>query len=518
MSPRRAVFVGTYPPSERVFDWVVEPAARVSLGDSASLPNIGVVKGLLDEAVPVIDALTAGTIESLLRDELFQLVLSVARVEATLRSLDSADNHIIVSAQQVPRPSRPARIGAGLAHFLDADLEWTGRRRPQRFPAGLVGATRAWRWSRGGSGFTASPIVAAVGGPSERRALEPVCDHLESGSFALLDFALRPEPGLPSFGSFLTRRDAFRGIGHRAFLDQAIDIWGSSDWWGSRWLPWVRESLSVMSRITLREALLFRQAALRALADCELLVTAKVRYARARAIVGAAGELGLITVGMQHGVYVDGNEWTDIRTDVFATSGESFARILERRGYDGEILRVGAPFYRIPNHDWDCGIALQPPEGVVITSPADYERHALWAYRAARDALGEDASVGFRLHPRQDERALRKIVGDGPPISRHPGQGARLWVTIESSFVVEAVLSDAPVVLINFNGHPWEYAFADMPGSRVAATEEELRVALAAMKDTANAAPVDVWRREFATATGDEAAAAIARILVERVG
>jgi hypothetical protein len=360
--------------------------------------------------------------------------------------------------------------------------------------------------------------VAAVGGPSERRALEPICDHLESGSFALLDFSLQPEPGLRSFGSFLTRRDAFRGIGHRAFLDRAIDIWGSSDWWGARWLPWVRDSLSVMSRITLREAVLFREAALRALAGSELLVTAKVRFARARAIVAAAGELGLVTVGMQHGMYVDGNEWTDIRTDVFAVSGESFARILERRGYEGEILRLGAPFYRIPDQDWDCGIALQPPEGVVITSPADYERHAIWAYRAARDALGEDATVGFRLHPRQDERALRKIVGDGPPISRDPTQGARLWVTIESSFVVEAVLSEAPVVLINFNGHPWEYTFADMPGSRVAATEEELRDALVGMKKTDDAIPVDVWRSEFATATGAEAAEAIAEILVDRIG
>ncbi len=518
MSPRRTVFVGTDPPSERTFDWVVEPAARVSLADSATLPDIGVVKGLLDEAAPVVDALTEGMIESLLRDELFQLVLSVARVEATLRSLDSADAHMIVASQQLPRPSRPARVGAGLAHFLDADLEWTGRRRPQRFPAGLVGAARAWRWSRGSPDFTAVPIVAAVGGPSERRALEPICDHLEPGSFALLDFSLQPEPGLRSFGSFLTRRDAFRGIGHRAFLDRAIDIWGSSDWWGARWLPWVRDSLSVMSRITLREAVLFRDAALRALAGSELLVTAKVRFARARAIVAAAGELGLVTVGMQHGMYVDGNEWTDIRTDLFASSGDSFARILERRGYGGEILRLGAPFYRIPDQDWDCGIALQPPEGVVITSPADYERHAIWAYRAARDALGEDACVGFRLHPRQDERALRKIVGDGPPISRDPTQGARLWVTIESSFVVEAVLSEAPVVLINFNGHPWEYTFADMPGSRVAATEEELRDALVGMKKTDDAIPVDVWRSEFATATGAEAAEAIAEVLVDRIG
>ena len=517
MKPRQTVFVGADPPTDRDIDWVVEPTARVALGDSAFLPEIGVVKDLLDRAVPVIDSLTSGTFESLLRDEFFQLVLSVARVEATLQALDPSDAHRVVASQQLPRPSRPGRIGAGLAHFLGADLEWTGGRRPQRFPAGVVGSARAWRWSRGRSGFTAAPIVAAVGGPSERRALEPVSDHLEPGSFALLDFGLQPDPELPSFGSFLTGRDAVRGLGHRAFLERATDIWGSHDWWGARWLPWVRASLSAMSRITLREAVLFHEAALRALDGSRLLVTAKVRFARARAIIAAARELGLATVGMQHGVYVDGNEWTDIRTDVFATSGDSFARILERNGYEGPIVRAGAPFFRIPNKEWDCGIALQPPEGVVITSSADYERHALGAYRAARRVLGESATIGFRLHPREDERALRRIVGE-LPLSRDPKQGAARWITIESSFVVEAVLTEAPVVLINFNSHPWEYRFADMPGIRVATNEDELDEAFAEMQVPGRAVPVEAWQREFAVATGDVAGAEIARMLVERIG
>ena len=91
MKPRRTVFVGSNPPSDKAFDWVVEPSARVPLGDAVALPDIALVKELLDEAVPVIGALTNGPIESLLRDEFFQLVLSVARVEATLRSLDSTE-------------------------------------------------------------------------------------------------------------------------------------------------------------------------------------------------------------------------------------------------------------------------------------------------------------------------------------------------------------------------------------------------------------------------------------------
>lgn len=518
MSPRRTVFVGTDPPRGRTFDWVVEPAARVSLAKSVRLPDIRVVKQLLDEAVPVIEALTDGTVESSLRDEFFQLVLFVARAEATLRALDSSEAHTVVATQRLPRPSRPGRIGAGFAHFLGADLEWIGGRRPPRFPAGVVGSTRAWRWSRGNSGFIPSSIVAAVGGPSERRALEPVCDRLESGTVGLLDFSLIPDPDLASFGSFLTGRDAIGGIGAGAFLRRTTDVWGSHDWWGARWLPWVRPSMSVMARITLREAVLFRQAALRALEGSQILLTAKVRFARARAIVAAARELGLTTVGMQHGMYVDGNEWTDIRTDIFAVSGDSFARILERHGYQGEVVKVGAPFYRIPDQGWDCGIALQPPEGVVITSFEDYQRHALWAYQTARRVLGEAATIGFRLHPRENERTLRDIVGEGPSLSRDTGQGAALWITIESSFVVEAVLSEAPVVLINFNEHPWEYRFVDMPGSRVATSEPELREALVEMQGEVTVAPLDVWRKEFATATGDEASAAIARMLVDRVG
>jgi len=273
-----------------------------------------------------------------------------------------------------------------------------------------------------------------------------------------------------------------------------------------------------MSKITLREAVLYREAALRALQGSELLVTAKVRHARSRAIVAAAQELGLGTVAIQHGMYVDGNEWSDIRTDAFAVSGNSFANILQRRGYEGEIIRAGAPFYRVPNREWDCGIALQPPEGVVITSQADYERHALWAYRSAVSVLGDSATVGFRLHPREDEAVLRDIIGDAPPMSRDPDQGAKQWITIESSFVVEAVLSEAPVALINFNSHPWEYRFAEMPGSWVAMNEQELRTALAEMHQSGSDVPVDLWREEFAVATGDQAARAIAGILEERRG
>ena len=51
MSPRRTVFVGTDPPRGRTFDWVVEPAARVSLANSVRLPDIRVVKQLLDVGV-----------------------------------------------------------------------------------------------------------------------------------------------------------------------------------------------------------------------------------------------------------------------------------------------------------------------------------------------------------------------------------------------------------------------------------------------------------------------------------
>ena len=516
MNARRTVFVGSNPPSDKAFDWVVEPSARVPLGDAVALPDIALVKELLDEAVPVVDALTDGPIESLLRDEFFRLVLNLARVEATLRSLDSTEEHLVVASQRLSRPSRPGRIGAGLAEFLGANLEWSGVRRPRRFPAGLVGSARALRWSQGTSGFDSAPIVGAIGGPSERRALEPVADQLESGSFALLDYGIQTNRDIPSLGSFMKWRDAFGVIDHRSFFGRATDIWGSYAWWGARWLPWVKGSLSVMSKITLREAVLFREAALRALRGSSLLVTAKVRYARSRAIIAAAHELGLKTVAIQHGMYVDGTKWAEIGTDAFAVSGNSFAEILRRRGYQGEIVHAGAPFYRVPNREWDCGIALQPPEGVVITSQADYERHALWAYRSAVNLLGDSATVGFRLHPREDEAALRSIIGDDPPMSRDPDQGAKLWITVESSFVVEAVLSEAPVALINFNSHPWEYRFAEMPGSWVATSEPELRTALGEMSQSGVDVPVDLWRKEFAVATGDRAAQEIARIVAER--
>jgi hypothetical protein len=518
MKQRRTVFVGSVPPADRAFDWVVEPAARVSLGDTVAVPDVSIIKALLDEAVPIIDDLTGEANASLLRDEFFQLVLSVARVEALLRSLDAAEPHTVVATHRLPRPSRPGNLGEGLARFLEADLQWTGARQPQRFPARAVGSSRAWRWSRGRPPKNGAPIVAAIGGPSELRALQPVCDYLPDEAVRLLDFSLQPIDGIRTFGSYLKRRDAFSDTEHRKFLARSVSVWGRHEWWGARWLPWVKPSLQAMAGITLREGVLFREAGRRALADVELLVTAKVRFARARAIIAAAQELAVPTVATQHGMYVDGNEWTDIRADAFATSGAAFAAILRRRGYSGEIIPAGAPFYTVPEQVWDCGIALQPPEGVVITSRGDYERHVLWAYRSARSVLGDDAIIGFRVHPREDEDTLRQIIGDDVPTSRDPGHGARLWITVESSFVVEAVLSGAPAVLINFNGHPWEYRFATMPGSRVAMSEDELRATLADMVGGESEVPVEVWREEFAVATGTDASQRIASIITDRRG
>ena len=133
MSPRRTVFVGTDPPSGRTFDWVVEPAARVSLADSVRLPDIRVVKELLDEAVPVIEALTAGSVESFLRDEFFQLVLSVARAEATLRAIESSEAHTVVATQRL----------SGLKTAETTPSSWSNRatRRPSRPNTSYIAAT-----------------------------------------------------------------------------------------------------------------------------------------------------------------------------------------------------------------------------------------------------------------------------------------------------------------------------------------------------------------------------------------
>ncbi len=515
MRPRRTIYVGTEPPPATAIDWVLEPAARVALDDTVAVPDMQELKRLLEAAAPVLDDLCSEPTAAVLRDEFRQLMLSVARAEATVGQFDGSEECEVVHSPRLSRPSRPGRLAEGLATILDADLVRRGPPRPRRFPAGAVGRARALRWSRGRPDPNPRPIVLAVGGPSEKRALAPVLEHLDPGSAGMLDFGLDPDPELASFGSFLTARGALGGVGSRALLSRSAEIWGSHDWWGRRWLPWVRPSLTAMAHITLREAVLFREAARRGLGESRVLLTAKVRFARARAILTAAADLGIVTIGMQHGVYVAGLEWTDIRTDVFAVTGASFERILRHGGYRGDIRAAGAPFFSTPDRSWDCGIALQPPEGVVITSAADYARHAGVAHDTARKVLGESVTIGFRLHPREDPKALRRVVGAEPPVSRDPAQGAASWISIESSFVVEAALSGAQVALLNLNDHPWEYPFASMPGSRVATSERELGNLLESMSTDPTAPDVDAWRREFAVSTGDEAAAAIAGIIRE---
>ncbi len=513
MATRRTIYVGTNPPPAIPIDWVVEPAARVERSGVVATPSMGVLNDLLRDAKPVLDDLCTGD-GRLLRDEYRQLILSVARAEATAREFAETACEIVQSPR-LSRPSRPGRLGEGLSQFLDAPLARSGPPWPRRLPVGAIGQMRALRWSRGRPATGERPIVLAVGGPSERRALEPVLAHLDPGSAVMLDFGLDSDSELDSFGSFLSTRDALAGVGSRDLLAQAVSAWESREWWGRRWLPWTRSSLSATARITLREAVLFCRAAHRALDSAAVLVTAKVRFARARAILKAAEELGVKTIGMQHGIYVVGLDWTDTATDVFAVTGASSERGLLRDGYRGEIREVGAPFFTVAETDWDCGIALQPPEGVVVMSAADYTHHARTAYEAARRAFGDHASIGFRLHPREDEQTLRTAVGATPLISRDPTQGAATWISIESSFVVEAMLSGSRVVLLNLNEHQWEYPFADMPGIRVATSPQQLEQILGSPDGSSADAELDTWRGEFAVATGDEAGAAVADIVRE---
>jgi len=510
----RSVFVGSDPPADRHFDLVVEPAARVDVEGAVAVPDIRVVKELLTEAVPVIDELTADPSAALLRDEFFQLVLSVARVEAALRELDPAESHVVYGTRHLPRPSRPARIAEGLARFIGADVEWIGPYRLSRFPAEIIGSGRALRWTRADRPDRPPRLALAVGGPSERRALEPVWSRLDGAT--MLDYGLEPDRTLAAFGAYLSAGDAVSSVDSVEFARRSTRVWGTRDWWGARWLPWVRRSLQVMGRITLKEGVLFERAAMRALTDAEILVTAKVRYARSRAISSAARKLGVPTIAIQHGMYVDGNEWTDLQLDVFGVSGDSFADVLRRRGFDGEIVPVGAPFYTVPDHEWDCGIALQPPEGVVITSDADYERHAKAAYRAARSVFGADAVIGFRLHPREDGSMLRRMLGEDVAVSRDPHRGGTAWISIESSFIVEAILSGAPTIMMNLNDHPWEYGFADMPGISLARSQDEIERSL--RNPALSEEHVDAWRQEFAVTTGTEAADAITALVADRVG
>ncbi len=148
-------------------------------------------------------------------------------------------------------------------------------------------------------------------------------------------------------------------------------------------------------------------------------------------------------------------------------------------------------------------------------SAADYTRHARVAYDAARLAFGEGAAIGFRLHPREDEEALRAVIGPTPFVSRDPTQGAVNWISTESSFVVEAMLSGSRVALLNLNGHPWEYRFAEMPGIKVATSPQELNEILSSTDTSSATADLDLWRHEFAVATGDEAGAVVAGIVRE---
>lgn len=525
MNPGPRVYVGFEPPASLSVDWATHPPALAKLQGAVSTADSQEAATLVEEALPVIDGLCVGQLPSLLRDEFTQLITMLARCEATVRALRHGDRCTVLHSPCVSRPTRPGQLGEGVAMFLDADLVRVGRRRLRRIPTTPIGIARSSSCVSVHDSWRCEPIILAVGGPAERRALEPVAIRLGRASPHLtVDFSNPRDRSLPPLTSVLQIRHAFSRVPSDWFLNRSREIWEAHDWWGRKWLPWANQSLVAMSRISLREASLFREAALRGLADARVLITAKVRWARARAIVAAANELGVTTIGTQHGMYADEPSWVGIETSAFATTGASFTKILHHRGYTGKIHACGAPFFQLPTTTWDCVITLQPPDGGMrtITSTSDYERHAVCAYRTARKFLGESAAIGFRLHPRDDGDRLRRLLGDEPLVSRDASIGGSLWITVESSVMVEAMLSGAHVIAFNLNAidnteFPWVSKFMAETGRRIATTPEELSEALQAAAEDDPAGNTAAWREEFATRLGSDAASEIAQLALSHL-
>lgn len=501
------VFVGDRPPAATQFDLVL--SANAAPSGNVTLQEI---ESLVEDARPALDFVVSDPVASLLRDEFVALVRTVAGVEA-VRSGLAGPIGLITHRTSLSRPTRPGRLGLGLASLIGAQSKQIGRHMPDLLPHRVVADARSLRWSRLDAPEQFSGVVFAVGGPSEMKALEGTREILEGRNVAvqLVDFSLVPI-GFPAIGGVRPweRPDV------SALHEVLTTAWSQHDWWGVRWLPWVDRSLGAMAHVTGREAAVFLEGAMRTFPNAAAVVTAKLRWTRARSLVRACRRISVPTIGIQHGVHGDAIEWEGIETSSFGVTGESFRRVLKRRGYQGTTRVIGAPFFDEMKATHDGVIALRPVEGSIIRSEADHLAHLHAAAESLRRALGPTATIAYRAHPREIMAAEGSAVLAQFGVVEDRAASGRVWVSVESSAVAQAALSGSNVVVLSLNGHQWVHPYSEMPGVWTARTVEALSAAVA---DAWSAPGVgaDDWKREYGLRLGQDAAESLADHIMESI-
>ncbi len=501
------VYVGAAPIDDW-FDVVIAPGVP-----GGGVVRAAKVEALVEQARPALEILCGHPVGRLVRDDFVALVRNVAPAEA-VRNGAAGTVRSVTTRHSVSRPTRPGRVGEGLARLGDVPLVRRGPPVPDMGSPRIVAAARSARWSRLPAPDAGSGIVLAVGGPSERRALTPVKERLTArgDTVHVVEFATEPM-GLPSLMAV-----APWAKGNAAELyDVLRAAWSTPGWGGAAWLPWVERSLRAMAGVVGREAAVTSAGADRVLAGASVVVTAKVRWTRARALTAAAQRAEVPVVACQHGVHTDGIEWEGQTADVFGVAGDSFGEILRRRGFGGAVRPIGATFFDVLPPTHDGVLALRPVEASIIRSAADYLAHLEAGASALRRQLGAGATLALRPHPREriDDAAAALLRAHG--IDVDPAAAAPVWLAVESSVVAQAALAGGRVVMFSLNGHEWAYDFHELPGVWTARTNAELTTALRNAHETD---PMDLgpWRTAHGNRLGIEAADALAAVILEAAG
>ncbi len=147
---------------------------------------------------------------------------------------------------------------------------------------------------------------------------------------------------------------------------------------------------------------------------------------------------------------------------------------------------------------------MRPIEPPVLVDNSDYLAHAQAAVQAAVRAMPH-ASVAFRPHPREDPGLLRR---EFPNVDVDSGATGRLWLSLESSVILQALISGSSVVMFTLHGERWLTDLHMLSGVRTAHSLDELNEAVLAALNEAEGNDEGINR--YASAIGTEAASQVA--------
>jgi hypothetical protein len=271
-------------------------------------------------------------------------------------------------------------------------------------------------------------------------------------------------------------------------------------------IPNLRDSLAAIVEWSFRVGQ-FR-GALRAAGNVRVVIVSEEMYRPAMPVMAAAAELGIPTVGVQHGTIMPAHiTYTPPRghiqhapvPDAFAAYGSYAKQIISGLGaYPADAVWITGPARldslvtrRMAKEEARARLKIPAGKRVVVLATQTYA----WFPAVIRGVLEcvreyPDVVLCVKKHPSVRAMSLDEIAALARTVGAADVRGfesdlelllfaSDLWISATSTTILESALVGTPSICVNFSGEPDWYPYVEEGGSLPARSVEELMRSMA---------------------------------------